>query len=186
MPSATTTKTEKSGTKRKDAPVKDAHVKKIKKAKVESAAKPTLKKEKAKSKPVKKVELSESDDSDDSESDGGVPLIEKATKDLDIEEADDFEEDLPKAEDGLHPDRAKAVVVNSKLPLQLSQMRIDKKKVNRRVKRMRSKSNWQTNEKQQNLWQTRWLVPRNSGNVCGESRMCHLLRENNWLQSSLK
>ncbi|KAK0104667.1 pumilio domain member 6 [Cadophora gregata] len=116
MPSATTTKTASAGTKRKSAPVKNVHVKESKKPKIDVAVRPALKK--GKPAPVKKIEDSSDDDSDDSDSDGGVPLgyqFKKSGSDQEEgedEESSDFEE-LPKAADGLHPDRAKAVVTNS-------------------------------------------------------------------------
>jgi len=93
------------GTKRKEAPGKDVHVKKSKKVKTDEVKKPVVKEVK-KVKKLKKVEKIESEDDD---SDGGVAL-EKEVLDSDSE----HEENLPKAADGLHPDRAKAVVVNSK------------------------------------------------------------------------
>ncbi len=118
MPSATITKTASAGTKRKSAPVKNVHVKGSKKPKIEGAAKSALKK--GKSAPQKKVEVSseeDSEDSEDSESDGGVALNHQSKKGGSEEEDDEAdieeEEDIPIAADGLHPERAKAVVTNS-------------------------------------------------------------------------
>ncbi|TVY83193.1 Pumilio homology domain family member [Lachnellula suecica] len=114
MPSATP-KSAMAGTKRKSAPVKDSYVKESKKAKTSKDVKSSSKsKDKPKPilKPAPKVEESSDSDSDDSDSDGGVPLkAESSTSD--VEENDSDEEDLPKASDGLHPERAKAVVTNS-------------------------------------------------------------------------
>lgn len=114
MPSATTTKTASAGTKRKSAPVKNVHVKESKKPKIDGAVKSAMKK--GKSAPVKQVEVSSDEDSEDSDSDGGVPLdyrSKKGSEKEEDEEAESEEEDIPKAADGLHPDRAKAVVTNS-------------------------------------------------------------------------
>lgn len=117
MPSATTTKSAMAGTKRKSDSTKESYVKENKKAKIGSDAKSVSKsKDKPKPilKPTPKVEESSDFDSDDSDSDGGVPLnVESSTSY--VEEDDSELEDLPKASDGLHPDRAKAVVTNSKL-----------------------------------------------------------------------
>ncbi|KAG4440010.1 hypothetical protein IFR05_004524 [Cadophora sp. M221] len=113
MPSATTTKTASAGTKRKSAPVKNVHVKESKKPKIDGVVKSAMKK--GKSAPVKEVEVSSDEDSEDSDSDGGVPLdyqSKKGSSEEEDEEAGSEEEDLPKATDGLHPDRAKAVVTN--------------------------------------------------------------------------
>ncbi|KAG4424431.1 hypothetical protein IFR04_002487 [Cadophora malorum] len=111
MPSATATKTTSAGTKRKSAPVKNVHVKESKKPKIDVAVKSALKK--GKPAPIKKVEISSDDDSDDSDSDGGVPIDRQSKKSSSDEEEGSDLEDLPKAADGLHPDRAKAVVTNS-------------------------------------------------------------------------
>ena len=112
MPSADAPKSSMNGTKRKGGPVKEPHVKKPKTAKVKDAPEPVLK-ETSKSKPVKKAKKpSNDDDSDDSESDGGAPIMGDAAEDMDIDSAE--EEDLPTAEDGLHPERMKAVNQNSK------------------------------------------------------------------------
>ncbi|XMA11204.1 hypothetical protein WAI453_003995 [Rhynchosporium graminicola] len=113
MPSATTTQTSSGGTKRKSAPIKNEHVKESKKPKIAASVKSSLKKGRA---PVK-VEVSSDEDADDSDSDsdGGAPVEHRPKKgnlDDDDEEMLD-EEDLPKAADGLHPERAKAVVTNS-------------------------------------------------------------------------
>jgi pumilio homology domain family member 6 len=115
MPSATATKPAMAGTKRKTAPAKDVYVKENKKAKIGSDVKSSSKsKDKPKPilKPVQKVEEPSDSDSEDSDSDGGVPLnVEDSTSE--VEENESEEEDLPKASDGLHPERAKAVVTNS-------------------------------------------------------------------------
>jgi pumilio family protein 6 len=125
MSVAITTKNAMSGTKRKVAPVKDAHVKGSKKPKIDTGLKSTMK---PKSKqPVKIVEESsdseDSEDSEDTDSDGGAPLYSEPAGSSVEEEADqeDDEEDEEESDseptlkvaDGLHPDRAKAVVTNS-------------------------------------------------------------------------
>ena len=113
MPATTTTKSAMAGTKRKSAPVKNVHVKENKKPKIEQVKKSALK---SKPKPVDMVEetsdLDTEDFSEDSGSDGGVPLYSSEPEDSE-EESDS--EATPKVADGLHPERAKAVVVNSKL-----------------------------------------------------------------------
>ena len=116
MPSATSTKTAKpamatgksgAGSKRKEYPVReksttDRDSKKARTGKEEKPLKSALKKEsKSKSKPAKAVV----DASSDEDSDGGVPL------------EDSDSEDAVGPADGLHPDRLKAVVANSKLYL---------------------------------------------------------------------
>ena len=117
MPSATSTKPSMAGTKRKTAPAKDDYVKENKKAKNGSDVKSASKsKDKPKPKPilkkVQKVEELSDSDSEDSDLGGGVPLnVESSTSDVEENESDS--EDLPKASDGLHPERAKAVVTNS-------------------------------------------------------------------------
>jgi pumilio homology domain family member 6 len=104
MPTATTTKSAMAGTKRKSAPVKNGHVKESKKPKIEL-------KSAMKSKPVKKVEMS-SDDSEDSDSEGGAPLDDVESGG--VEEGESDPETLPKTDDdGIHPERVKAVVANS-------------------------------------------------------------------------
>jgi pumilio homology domain family member 6 len=122
MPSATTTKTTMNGTKRKGAPVKDVHTKHNKKPKTESGLKSALKKEKVEAVAVKKIqELSINPD--ESESDGGVPIKSiksKASKDSDATDDSD-EEEIPKEADGVHPERAKAAAVNSKISANLRQ-----------------------------------------------------------------
>ncbi len=113
MPSATTTKAAMAGTKRKSAPVKNVHAKESKKPKIDSAVKTALKK--GKKAPVKNIEELSDDDSDDSDSDGGAPLGYNPKNDNGEKDEDrdsEFEE-LPAAEDGLHPERAKAVATNS-------------------------------------------------------------------------
>ena len=117
MPSADAPKSSMNGTKRKGGPVKEPHVKKPKKAKVADAPEPVVKKGKSKSKLVTKVTKSSSDNDDDSDAsnaDGGVPIIEKAAGAMDIDSDDEEDEDIPTAEDGLHPERAKVVNQNSK------------------------------------------------------------------------
>lgn len=122
MPSATATKSATAGTKRKSAPEKDVYLKEKKKAKIDSDVKSVSKsKDKTKPKPilkkVQKVEQPSDSESEDSDADGGVPLnvrdlnVEDSTSDVEGNDSDS--EDLPKVEDGLHPERAKAVVTNS-------------------------------------------------------------------------
>jgi hypothetical protein len=112
MPTATTTKSAMAGTKRKSSPVKNGHVKESKKPKIESGLKSALK-SKPKSAPKKLVESSDLDS--DSDSDGGAPL-DDSPMDLDEEEGEDSSEEdaIPKVEDGLHPERAKAAATSSK------------------------------------------------------------------------
>lgn len=102
MPSAIESKSALAGTKRKSLPV---HVKASKKPKIE--LKSSLKKS---SKPAKSVPVKDDadifSDSDDAESEGGAKLSEEAN---DAEEESEF-----KPEDGLHPDRIKAVVASSR------------------------------------------------------------------------
>jgi len=108
MPSATMKTTVVTGMKRKSAPGKTAPVKESKKAKIDSGRKDKVAKPKAK--PAKKVETeSESSDSDE---DGGVGLDSPSG---DEEMSDAVSEDFPKEEDGIHPDRVKAVAANSRL-----------------------------------------------------------------------
>jgi pumilio family protein 6 len=110
-----------SGIKRKSAPVKDGHVKGNKKAKIDLGLKSSTK-SKGKPEPVKVVEeASEPEEiSEDDDSEGGAPLHsdleeeEDESGDGDEEDENGDSEPIPKAEDGLHPDRAKAVVTNSK------------------------------------------------------------------------
>lgn len=116
MPSATTTKTAMAGTKRKSAPVKNSHPKESKKPKVDMAVrsvKKVTKETKEKKVPVKKVEESSDEVSEDSDSDGGIPLGSDIQKGSGLEEDESESEDVPAAADGLHPERAKAVVTNS-------------------------------------------------------------------------
>jgi pumilio family protein 6 len=120
MPSATTTKSAMAGTKRKSAPVKDSNIKENKKPKFDSSKKFATK-TKTKAMPVKKAEQLTDEDSEDSDSDGGVPLSDSEDADMDDaepQEQDEEEsdsEDIPMQNDGIHPDRAKAVVTNSKI-----------------------------------------------------------------------
>jgi Rieske Fe-S protein len=114
MPAATTTKYAMAGIKRKSAPVKDVHVKESKKPKIDSGMRSTFK-TKAKPAAVKKVEELTDEDSEDSDSDGGVPLnfMSDESEEQEKGEKDSDSEEVPS--DGLHPDRAKAVVTNSKI-----------------------------------------------------------------------
>jgi pumilio family protein 6 len=129
MPTATTAKSAMAGTKRKSSPVKNVHVKESKKPKIDSSMKFVLK-TKSKPLPVKVKEFSDVD-SEDSDSDGGVPLnfgSDESDDEEEVEEAEDVgegksdskddksgAEEVQKSTDGLHPERAKAVVTNSKI-----------------------------------------------------------------------
>ena len=65
--------------------------------------------------PVKIIEESSDSqsDSEDPDSDGGAPLYSKPVDSEEEEEEEDGgSEATPKVADGLHPDRAKAVVTN--------------------------------------------------------------------------
>jgi pumilio family protein 6 len=122
MPTATTTKSAMAGTKRKSAPVKDSNVKGNKKLKFDSGKKSASRtKTKSKAIPVKKAEEFTDEDSKDSDSDGGVPLSNSEDVDMDDaepqkqDEEESDSEDVPMQNDGIHPDRAKAVVTNSKI-----------------------------------------------------------------------
>jgi pumilio family protein 6 len=112
MPTAITTEYTMPGTKRKSAPVKDVHVKESKKLKIDSGVKSALK-SKSKPEPVKVVEESSESDLEDSGSEGGAPLYSESIASSEEDEDGDSEA-TPKIADGLHPDRAKAVVTNSK------------------------------------------------------------------------
>jgi len=104
-------------TKRKSAPVKDGNVKESKKAKIEPVLKSAMKSKSSKAKPVpvKKVEESSDDDSDDFDSDGGAPLdLEAGASDVEMDDCGS--EATPTAADGIHPEKAKAVIANSKNP----------------------------------------------------------------------
>jgi pumilio family protein 6 len=132
MPTATTAKSAMAGTKRKSSPVKNVHVKESKKPKIDSSMKFVLK-TKSKPLPVKVKEFSDvdSEDSEDSDSDGGVPLnfgSDESDDEEEVEEAEDVgegksdskddksdAEEVQKSTDSLHPERAKAVVTNSKI-----------------------------------------------------------------------
>jgi len=141
MPSATITKPVKAGIKRKSAPTKSVYVKESKKAKIDAGKVP-----KSALKPTKKPVQSSDSESEDSE-DGGAPLAEEDSDSRSLEEGD-----LPKVTDGLHPERAKAVVVNSKLSLvNCLDIHANSTKANHLKKHMRSKSNLHRNEKLQNL-----------------------------------
>jgi len=118
MPSATATKPAMAGMKRKTAPAKDVYAKENKKAKIDSDVKLVSKsKDKPKPilKPVQKVEELSDSDSEEPGSDGGVLLNAESSSTSEVEENESDLEDLPKASDGLHPERAKAVVTNSTL-----------------------------------------------------------------------
>lgn len=118
MPTAVATKNAMNGTKRKGAPSKDTGKKDSKKPKIDSSKKAPAKKVHVKSKPVKKAKAQV--DSEDSDSDGGAPLYNKASAGSeDLVESDTTEfssegKSTPAAKEGLHPDRVKAAVVNSK------------------------------------------------------------------------
>jgi hypothetical protein len=121
MPSATTTKAVKSamasakstGSKRKEYPVREKHLndrdsKKARTVKTTTDTKilkPALKSEKStlSKKPKDVMAVSLDEDSESSDSDGGVPLDSSEP------------EDIVTPADGLHPDRLKAVITNSKL-----------------------------------------------------------------------
>ena len=128
MPTATTTKSAMAGVKRKSAPLNNAHAKKSKKPKIDLGMKSDPK-SKSKPAPVKKIVDSSDEDSEDSDSDGGVPLDYESDESEDVDEIDaekledeeSSSEELPKATDGLHPERAKAVIVNSKIPLSVQE-----------------------------------------------------------------
>ena len=115
MPTAVATKNPMNGTKRKGAPYKDASAKDSKKPKIDSSIKSTMKR---KAEPVRKVE--EQSDSEYFDSDGGALLHNTVSMDLeDVEESDATGEDSDgetsrAVKDRLHPERAKAAVVNSK------------------------------------------------------------------------
>jgi pumilio homology domain family member 6 len=115
MRTAVAAKNPMNGTKRKGAPYKDAGAKDSKKPKIDYSIKSTMKR---KAEPVRKVE--EQSDSEDFDSDGGTLLHSTVSVDLeDLEESDATGEDSdgeasPAVKDGLHPERAKAAVVNSK------------------------------------------------------------------------
>jgi pumilio family protein 6 len=148
MPTAITAKSTMNGTKRKGGPVREAHVKHNKKPKIEPGVKSVVKKEKVKAKaaPVPKIEELSLDVSSDSDSDGGVPLEEsEPTEDSDSEE-------IPTEGDGVHPERAKAVALSSKVSIPVHGALSNDKQVNLQRKHMQNKSNWQMSEKQQNLW----------------------------------
>lgn len=137
------------GSKRKEGPVKDSSVKDRGSKKVKTdgesghtKSKKEKKEKKEKSKPImisktkpsKKAKVESESDSEDSDS-GGAPL---ADEDGDVEMED--EEILPA--EGLHPDRVKAVIANSKLFFStLNWTCSNVLQVNRRRRRMRSKNN---------------------------------------------
>lgn len=105
------------GSKRKSGPIKDDHKKHNKKPKTDPSLKSALKKGNVKSVPAKEVEKSSDSDSEDSESDGGAALQSvngEGAEDSDVTENSDSEE-IPKVEDGVHPERAKAAAVNSRI-----------------------------------------------------------------------
>ena len=98
MPSATTSKGNMNGSKRKADSVKSTHKKEPKKAKID--VKESKKSTKAKA-PVSSEESSESE-FDGLDDEGGVSL------DSDTEMVDGDNVPILKASDGLHPERAKA------------------------------------------------------------------------------
>ncbi|KAI9051117.1 hypothetical protein LZ554_005220 [Drepanopeziza brunnea f. sp. 'monogermtubi'] len=111
MPSATSTKTATTGSKRKSAPVKNAHVQESKKPKIDVAFMSVKKEKKV---PVTNTEESSDDDSEDSSSDdGGVPVDQASQEESKSEDDETDSEETPRAADGLHPQRAKAVATNS-------------------------------------------------------------------------
>lgn len=118
MPTAVVTKNSMNGTKRKGAPSKESSKKDTKKPKIDLSTKSSMKK-KAKPEPVRNIE--ELSNSEGPDSDGGAALFNKESDDSsDLEESDtteyEDEDKAPAAKDGLHPERAKAVVANSKNP----------------------------------------------------------------------
>jgi pumilio family protein 6 len=123
MPTATTTKSAMAGVKRKSAPVRNAHVNETKKAKIDPGMKSALK-TKSKPLPVNEDEELSDEGSEDSDSDGGVPLnfeSDEPEELKEVEEVGEGEEDesdseqTPTNADGLHPERAKAVLTNSEI-----------------------------------------------------------------------
>ncbi|EKD15820.1 uncharacterized protein L3040_003325 [Drepanopeziza brunnea f. sp. 'multigermtubi'] len=110
MPSATTTKNATTGAKRKSAPVKNAHVQESKKPKIDVAFMSVKKEKKV---PVTNIEESSDDDSEDSSSDDGVPVDQASQEESKLEDDETDSEEIPRAADGLHPQRAKAVATNS-------------------------------------------------------------------------
>lgn len=100
MPSATTTKTSSSGTKRKADSTKSGRSNEGKKPKTD-VEKKASKSKKAVVKAVEEPEASGEDDFDAMDEDGGAPVDGEAE---DVEMGDD---ETPLA--GLHPDRMKAV-----------------------------------------------------------------------------
>ncbi|CCU74608.1 RNA-binding protein [Blumeria hordei DH14] len=111
MPSATATIVEKSSSKRKTAPIKNNSSKENKKAKTTSELE-TKSKSKTKSTPPKKIK-------DNVKENSHEPTLRRAnhnneaSKALSEDDENFDEESLPKAEDGLHPDRVKAVAQNN-------------------------------------------------------------------------
>lgn len=110
MPTAITAKNTMSGIKRKSAPVKDADVKGSKKPKIDTAPKSTIK-SKSTREPAKVFEESSESSDDWDDADEGVEV--EGEDEVMGEDSDS--EPPPEVADGLHPDRAKAVVTNSKL-----------------------------------------------------------------------
>jgi hypothetical protein len=185
MPTATTTNSAMAGIKRKSAPVKNAHVKESKKPKIDSGINPALK-TKTQSVPVKKVEEAVDEDSEDSDSNGGVSLNFESGESEDVDSIDPEEQEenesdeLPTSTDGLHPERAKAVVANSKISYSLRGYHTDKLQASLRRKLMLNRNNWHKREKLPNLWRTNWSGRRRFGNAYVENRMSQLMRGNNW------
>jgi len=187
MATATTTKSAMAGIKRKSAPVKNAHVKESKKPKFDSGMKPALK-TKTQSVPVKKVEEAVDEDSEDSDSDGGASLDFESGESEDVDSVDSEEQEeeendsekLPTSTDGLHPQRAKAVVANSKISYSLRGYLTNKPQASLRRKLMLNRNNWHKREKLPNLWRTNWSGRRRFGNAYVENHMSQLMRGNNW------
>jgi pumilio family protein 6 len=150
MPTAITTKNKMSGTKRKVAPAVGGNVKESKKAKFDNGSKSNLKTKTSKVVLAKEVEELSLSDSEDSDSDGGVQLDED---ELDTSDEDNDVEDGPNVADGLHPERANAVVANSKINSQLLSklFQLTLNKINLPKRLMRSRSSWHKNEKLQSL-----------------------------------
>jgi pumilio family protein 6 len=187
MPTATTTKSAMAGIKRKSAPVKNAHVKESKKPKFDPGMKSVLK-TKTQSVPVKKVEEAVDEESEDSDSDGGVSLNFESGESEDVDSVDSEEQEeeendsekLPTSKDGLHPQRAKAVVTNSKISYSLRGYHTNKPQASLRRKLMLNRNNWHKREKLPNLWRTNWSGRRRFGNAYVENHMSQLMRGNNW------
>ena len=124
MPLALTTKNTMPGIKRKSAPEKDVNVKGSKKPKIDNTPK-SANKSKSTRAPAKVFEESgDSTDDWDEDDEGGAGLDEDEGEDVDMGDDGDSEP-TPNAADGLHPDRAKAVVTNSQSMLRLGKGHIN-------------------------------------------------------------